>query len=103
MSQTLTLKQITNKISHLEEEVNILREELDELRQQKANASTKSATQVAYTWVDKESQRRWINQLFTSLSITNMPIGHQTLQQRMSQSGLSQDELSRGIVEAREE
>jgi hypothetical protein len=103
VSQTLTLKQITNKISHLEEEVNILREELDELRQQKANTSTKSATQVAYTWADKESQRRWINQLFTSLSITSMPIGPQTLQQRMSQSGLSHDELSRDIVEAREE
>ena len=103
MSQTLTLKQITNKISHLEGEVNILREELDELRQQKANTSTKAVSQVAYAWADKESQRRWINQLFTSLSITSMPIGSQTLQQRISQSGLSQDELSRGIVEAREE
>ncbi len=103
MGQTLTLKQINNKISHLEEEVNNLREELDELRQQKAHSFTKSATQVAYSWADKESQRRWINQLFTSLSITRIPIGPRTLQQQMSQNELSHDELSRGIVEAREE
>jgi prefoldin subunit 5 len=103
VSQTLTLRQITNKISHLEEEINILRAELDELRQKKASTSTKSATQVAYAWADKEAQRRWINQVFTSVSITNMPIGSQTLQQRMSQSGLSHNELSRDVVEAREE
>ena len=103
MSQTLTLRQITNKISHLEEEINVLRAELDELRQKKASASTKSTTQVTYAWADKEAQRRWINQVFTSLSITDMPVGSQTLQQRMSQSGLSHNELSRDIVEAREE
>ncbi len=103
MSQTLTLQQITNKISHLEEEMNNLRKELDELRQQNADTSNPFTTNVAYTWADKQSQRRWINQLFTSLSITNTPIGPQTLQQRMSQSELSPDELSRGIVEAREE
>ncbi len=103
MSQTLTLKQITSKISYLEEEINNLREELDELRQKKADTSTKSAAHIAYTWVDKESQRRWIDQLFTSLSITSAPIGSQTLQQRMSQSALSHNEFSRGIVEAREE
>ena len=103
MSQTLTLKQITSKISHLEEEIHSLREELDELRQKKATISVKSTTQIAYAWANKEAQRRWINQLFTSLSITNTPIGSQTLQQRMSQSGLSHDELSHSIVEAREE
>ena len=103
MSQTLTLKQITNKISHLEEEINSLREELDELRQKKTHSSTKSTTQVAYAWVDKETQRRWIDQLFTSLSITSIPIGYQTLQQQMSQSGLNHNELSRDILEAREE
>ena len=103
MSQTLTLKQITNKISHLEEEINSLREELNELRQKKTHSSTKSTAQVAYAWADKEAQRRWLNHLFTSLSITTSPIGSQTLQQQMSQSGLSPDELSHSIVGAREE
>jgi hypothetical protein len=103
VSQTLTLKEITNKISHLEEEINILREELDELRQKETRTSTKFATQIAYAWTDKEAQRRWTNQLFTSLSITSRPISPQTLQQRMSQSGLSHNELSRDIVETREE
>ena len=103
MSQALTLKQITSKISHLEEEINSLRQELGELRQKKATTSSESTTHVAFAWADKEAQRRWINQLFTSLSITSTPIGSQTLQQRMSQSGLSQNELSHSIVEAREE
>ena len=76
MSQTLTLKQITNKISHLEEEINILREELDELRQKKANTSTESTTQVAYAWADKEAQHRWIDELFTSLSVVSSGLRH---------------------------
>jgi hypothetical protein len=103
VSQTLTLKQITSKISHLEEEINNLREELGELRQKKVHTSIKPATQVAYDWADKGAQRRWIDQLFTSLSITSTPIGAQTLQQHMIQRGLDQNELSRAIVETREE
>ena len=103
MGTTLTLEQITNKLSHLEDEVDILRKELAELRQQKRDAPTKSNTQITYAWVDKEFQRHWMNQLFASLPIISMPINPQILQQRMMQSGLSLDELSRGIIEAREE
>ena len=58
---------------------------------------------VAYPWADKEEQRRQVKALFATLSIQGAPIGAQALQQRMSQAGLSPNELSRGIIEAREE
>ncbi len=56
-----------------------------------------------YPWVDKEVQRHWMDMLFETLSIQAEPIGALELQKKMSQIGLDPDELSRGIIEAREE
>lgn len=56
-----------------------------------------------YPWVDKEAQRRWMDLLFETLSIQGEPIGALALQEKMSQIGLDPDELSRGIIKAREE
>ncbi|MBN1889263.1 MAG: hypothetical protein JW850_14815 [Thermoflexales bacterium] len=58
---------------------------------------------IAYPWADKQEQKRQVKALFAALSIQGAPIGAQALQQRMSQLDLSPNELSRGIIEAREE
>ncbi|MCD6335751.1 MAG: hypothetical protein J7M27_10545 [Candidatus Latescibacteria bacterium] len=58
---------------------------------------------VAYPMADKLDQRRRIKDLFTALSIQGAPMGARVLQQRMDQVGLIPDELSRSLVEAREE
>ena len=47
--------------------------------------------------------RLWINGLFETLSIQGVPIGAEALQAKMAQAGLTPNELSRGIVSAREE
>jgi len=56
-----------------------------------------------YPWADKEEQKRWIEALFAALSIRGTPMGALALQEKMGQMGLAPDELSRGIIEAREE
>lgn len=53
--------------------------------------------------MDKMVLRRWINGLFENLSIQGVPIGAETLQAKMAQAGLTPNELSQGIVSAREE
>jgi len=52
---------------------------------------------------DKAMHRHWINNLFTMLSIEGVPIGAEMLQKMMGQADLVPNELSRAIVEAREE
>jgi len=54
-------------------------------------------------WADKQEQRRRVNALFATLSIQGAPIGAEALQQSMNQAGLVPNELSRSLVEAREE
>ncbi|MDI6792213.1 MAG: antitoxin family protein [bacterium] len=56
-----------------------------------------------FEWTDKEDQKRWIKDLFADLSIQGVPVGVDVLQQRMSEADLIPNELSRAIVEAREE
>lgn len=103
MNQTLLVKQLSERVSHLEAEVQNLRNELAKLRPQAKHLAEAAISSNAFSWRDKEIQKQTINQIFTSLSIHSRPIGPQALQQKMSQAGLKQDELSRSLIEAREE
>jgi hypothetical protein len=98
MAQNLSLQQLADRLDRIEKEIEIIRKELGELSQQK-----KYVRQTTISRADKETQRRWINSLFEALSIRRAPIGAQALQQRMSQAGLAPNELSRSLIEAREE
>jgi hypothetical protein len=105
MNQTLSLQQLTDRLVRVEREMNIIREELTDLRQQTRAVPQAAATRfaIAYSWADKEILRRWIKGLFATLSIQGVPMGAQLLQQRMGQAGLTPNELSRSLIEAREE
>ena len=105
MNQTLSLQQLADRLVRVEREMNIFRGELTDLRQQTRAVPRAAVTQfaIAYSWADKEILRRWIKDLFAALSIQGMPMGAQLLQQRMGQAGLTPNELSRSLVEAREE
>jgi len=61
--------------------------------------------QLAFTfpWVDRELQGQWVDDLFKALSIQGAPMGVWALQRKMGQAGLLLNELSRSLVEAREE
>lgn len=103
MAQALTLKQLTDKVTYLEEEISNLRKELVELREQTSKAPDAAITQLAFPFANKAAQKRWISNLFASSQIRGTPIGPQELQKKMSQSELTRDELSKGLIEAREE
>ncbi len=104
MYPPLRIQRLAEKLAHLEQEVNVIRTELDELRQQAGTiVETASPRSIAVRWADKAAQRQQIDSVFAMLSIQGRPEGTESLQQRMAQTGLEQDELSRGIVEAREE
>ena len=105
MNQALSLQELTDRLVRVENEVNALREELASLRKQtEASPRTIADRQaLAHLCMDKMALRRWINGLFEKLSIQGMPIGAEALQAKMAQSGLTSNELSQGIVSAREE
>lgn len=104
MYQPLRIQQLANKLAYLEQQVNVIRIELGELQEQaRALLETASPGRTAASWTDKAAQRQQFNSLFTVLSIQGVAAGIDILQQRMVQAGLEQNELSRGLVEAREE
>lgn len=99
MNQTVSLQQLVDRIERVEKEMSIILKDLAHLRRQRTTASFA----VPYPWADKEEQRRWIRDLFATLTIQGLPMGAKVLQQRMSQAGLTPNELSRSLVEARED
>jgi hypothetical protein len=104
MYQPLRIQQLANKLAYLEQQVNVIRIELGELQEQaRALLETASPDRVAVSWTDKAAQRQQLNSLFTALSIQGVAEGTDILQQRMAHAGLEHNELSRGLVEAREE
>ena len=105
MNRALSLQELTERLVRVENEVTALREELASLRKQTRTSPRTAATQqaLAHLCMDKMALRRWINGLFEELSIQGVPIGAEALQAKMAQAGLTSNELSRGIVSAREE
>jgi hypothetical protein len=105
MNQTLSMQELADRLVRVESEVSALREELASLRKQTRTSPRTAATRqaLAHLCMDKTALRRWINGLFETLSIQGVPIGAEALQAKMAQAGLTPNELSRGIVSAREE
>jgi hypothetical protein len=105
MNQTLSLQQLADRLVRVKREMNIIRGELMDLCQRTRAVPQAAVTQfaIAHSWADKEILRRWLKGLFAALSIQGVPMGAQLLQQRMAQTGLTPNELSRSLVEAREE
>lgn len=97
MSHTLTLQQLTDKVSQLEEELSFIRRELAELQQVTANAHSIPAES------SKQEQKLAIHRMFTDLKISGSPIGALSLQKKMRRAHLTDNELSHGIVIARDE
>ena len=93
------ISSLAERVDHLEEELRFIRKELAELRQQ-TSAELKADDTI---WADKAAQRRAIDNLFAALSIQSSAIGAEALQQQMAQTHLDENELSKGIIEAREE
>jgi hypothetical protein len=101
----MNLQQLTDKVVYLEQEVNTIRKELADLREQQEPVPQGPATQsiADFPWVDKTLLKQAMDKLFQTLSIQGEPIGVEALRQMMKNENLDQNELSRSIIEARDE
>ena len=101
----MNLPQLVDKVTQLEQVVDNIRAELAALRQQMKPVpqAVSAQPEVIYQWADKTLLRQVMAKLFETLSITGEPIAAEALQQMMGQANLRPNELSRGLIEAREE
>jgi hypothetical protein len=101
MSQTVTLQSLDDKLNRLEAEIENMREELVELRQQKTTVSQDTLPASRLQLVDKAAIRRALDAAFGPLD--GEPLDVEGLQRRISELGLEPNEFSRGLIEMREE
>jgi hypothetical protein len=101
----MNLQQLTDKVVYLEQEVNTIRKELADLREQQETVPQAPASHsiADFPWMDKTLLRQAMDRLFQTLSIQGEPIGVEALRQIMKKENLDQNELSRSIIEARDE
>lgn len=99
MSQTAALEQLVERVEHLEETVTSLQSDLSALR----NGAGKNGQTTSIRFADKQKLRQAMNELLTALGVTGEPVGASELRTMMKQSGLERDELSRSLIEARDE
>ena len=99
METALVLQQLTDRLAQVESEVRQIRNELAHLNPPHPARSRG----VAFAWTDKAAQKRRMKEVFEALGIQGAPIGVQALRVEMARAGLAPNELSRGIIDAREE
>lgn len=97
----MNLQQLTERVIHLEKELDTLRQEMIDLRKQRSTTSqtTLFPSAIDFSTVDKKA----VDEFFEILSIQGEPIGIQALRQMMAGENLEPNELSRSLVEARDE
>lgn len=98
MEETIVLDQLTERVSNLENEVSGLRQEVGALRQQTAPVNG-----AGIQFVDQAELSRTFKQLFAELGITAQPKGVAYLRQMYEAAGITDLQLSRCLVEARDE
>ena len=105
LEQTLRLRQFSDRLRLIEQEVSSIRQELAELQKPTGNTMPVAMTQppILFAWADKAALRQWSMNWYRSLPVQVLPLGVRRLQQQMAQTGLTQNEMSRSLIEAREE
>ena len=105
MDQSITLEHLNDRLFHIEKELDNVLHEMRLLREQRWQVPGAPATswRVTIAWTDREILKNFFSNLFATWSIHGAPVGYQSLQQNMAQAGLETNELSRSIIEAREE
>lgn len=99
-----TLEMVEERLRHVEQEVTGIKQQVTELyllRRRTNGASSTEAKQSVLT--DKTALKAAFAQLRQTLSIEYAPIGAEALQQLMADAGLEETELSRGLIQMREE
>lgn len=100
MEQTLPLEQLTLRLFAVERETAQLRRDINQLHL--PLALPQERTNIV-RFADQQMITAAIDQLFAKLGIPDEPVNIAELQERMRDSGLAPNELSRGIIEMRDE
>ena len=105
----MTLKKMEAKINALEDELKQLRKEYRKLRVQQKQKEDPNYTPSLIDMVGEERFRgtdkikKGFAKFMKEAGIPNEPVGIEELQKRMAKANLEPNELSRGIIEMREE
>ncbi|MEP7341143.1 MAG: hypothetical protein ABI977_25660 [Acidobacteriota bacterium] len=100
MSQAATMEQLTERVTHLEQTVTFLRHDLSSL---KSTPGDNGHATPAIRFADKQKLRQAMKELLAALGVQGTPVEADELRRMMEQSGLEKDELSRSLIEARDE
>ncbi|MEM7535439.1 MAG: hypothetical protein AAF639_24900 [Chloroflexota bacterium] len=108
MSHAIAVQQLTSRLRWLESEILTVRKALKSLPKHESQPSSAGVTDrtllmPSIKWVNKAQLRKTMDELFGSLLLDIQPVGSEALQQQMRKAKLQPNELSRSIIEAREE
>lgn len=101
MSQTATVEQLAERVRSLEQDVGTLKHDLAEIKSE--SASNGSHAQVTAPTVSSAEWGQAFRQLFSELGITVQAKGVAHLRQMYKEAGLENLNLSRQLIEARDE
>ena len=101
-----SLEQLADKLLRIEEEVRAIRGDLEEeLRREtwKGPRRVSAAPRAPFRRVGGRALSKWAADLARTFSLEDRPVGALEVQEMSRAAGLEPDELSRGLIEAREE
>jgi len=99
-----SLEKLADKLLRIEEEVRSIRGDLEaELRREAGPRRISTTSRSPFARIGDRALATWAADLSRVFSLEDQPIGALAVQEMSRTSGLEPDELSRGLVEAREE
>lgn len=102
MTQNTAIQKLNSRLQQVESEITAIRRELSNLVDYQSQKHLPDiATSSAF--VNKVILREKIDKLFLQLSIHGEPMGAEAFQKQMRKAGLASNELSQGIITARDE
>lgn len=101
-AQNTRIDQLTERVERLEAVVQTLRAERQRTEQQVPASPTEQTDPAAHLWADKEMLQQASRRLLAELGIEHRHVDIYELQRRMGEQ-LPNNELSRGIIEMRDE
>jgi uncharacterized protein (UPF0335 family) len=101
MNQTVTVEQLAERVGSLEQEVVVLKHDLAEIKFE--SASNGSHAQVTAPTISSAEWGQAFRQLFNELGITAQAKGVAHLRKMYKEAGIENLNLSRQLIEARDE
>jgi uncharacterized protein YcbX len=101
-AQDTRIDQLAERVERLEADVQALSAERQKVVDQAPFPATSQPDPAAHLWADKEMLRQASRRLLAELGIEQRPVDIYDLQRRMGEQ-LPNNELSRGIIEMRDE